>query len=121
MAGIPYEAGLGAETVRGVEDAPPYLYPLSSFLSTATHALAAPAGMDGPGGGWPILYGAGALAPNALGLAIEEDWYFDPERNHTTEQVAYVVFGTRPSGCGLGLELALLVPLLAGLGRRAAS
>jgi hypothetical protein len=102
--------------VRGVDDAPPYLYPLTSFPATATSALASPAGMDGLEGGWPILYGTGAVAHDALGLAIEEDWYWDPERSHTTEQVAYLVFGKRPRPrCGLGVELLLLIPLLARL------
>jgi hypothetical protein len=115
-------AGLGAETVQGFDDAPPYSYALPSFLSTATTALVSSAGMDGIEGGWPMLYGAGAVSPGALGLAIEEDWYFDPERNHTTEQVGYVVFGTRvttapPSGCGLGPELAVALAALLGLRR----
>jgi hypothetical protein len=118
IGGMAYEAGLGTDTVRGVDDAPPYLYPLSGFLATATHGVAAPAGMDGVEGGWPFLYGANALAPAALGLAVDEDWYFDPERSHPTEQLAYVVFGTRPRACGLGFELALLAPLLARLRRR---
>jgi hypothetical protein len=113
IEGIAYEAGLGAESVGGVEDAPPYDHPLSALLTTATHALAAPAGMNDVDGGWPILYGAGALAPDVLGLAIEEDWYLDPERSHAPEQLGYVVFGTRPRGCGLGAELALLALLLA--------
>jgi hypothetical protein len=103
IEGVAYEAGLGAEAVRGVDDAPPYLYPLSSFLATATSALASPAGMDGLEGGWPILYGAGAVAHDALGLAIEEDWYWDPERSHTTEQVAYLVLGPT-TACNDGLD-----------------
>jgi hypothetical protein len=118
IEGAAYEAGLGPETVRGVGDAPPYAYALTSFPATATSAIASPAGMDGLEGGWPILYGAGAVAYDALGLAIEEDWYWDPERSHTTEQVAYLVFGARPRRrCGIGFELALLVPLLAQLRR----
>jgi len=118
IEGVAYEAGMGAETVRGVDDAPPYQYALTSFPTTATSAVASPAGMDGLEGGWPILYGSGAVAHDALGLAIEEDWYWDPERSHTTEQVAYLVFGARPRpGCGVGFELALLVPLLARLRR----
>ncbi len=121
MNGTAYVAALGAETIRGVEDAPPYNYSLPSFLTGATAAVASSAGMDGIEGGWPILYGAAAVSPTALGLAIEEDWYFDSERNHTTENVGYMVFGFRIGGgsvCGLGIELTLLLPLLAGLRRR---
>jgi hypothetical protein len=73
--------------------------------------------MDGLEGGWPILYGDDALANDALGVAIEEDWYFDPERSHTTEQVAYLVVGSK-AGCGLGAELALLLPVLGWARRR---
>ena len=122
IEGAAYEAGVGPDTVRGVDDAPPYPYALGAFLTTATSAVASSAGMDGSEGGWPILYGAGAVSPTALGLATEEDWYFDPERSHPTEQVAYVVFGTRPrTGCGLGSELAPLFLLLLGLRRRSAT
>jgi hypothetical protein len=74
--------------------------------------------MDGVEGGWPILYGAGAVAAGSLGLAIEEDWWFDPERSHPTEQAAYIVFGSRGGSCGIGFELVFLTPLLAALQRR---
>jgi hypothetical protein len=118
IEGVAYDADLGPETIRGVDDAPPYVYGLTAFLKTPTHALASSAGMDGLEGGWPILYGAGALATGGLGVAIDEDWYWDSERSHTTEQLGYVVFGTRPVRCGLGWELVLLAPLLARLRRR---
>jgi hypothetical protein len=119
LGGKRFIAGLGPETVRGVDDAPPFPYALPSFLPTATHALVSSAGMDGLEGGWPILYGAGAVTPRELRLAIEEDWYYDTERSHTTEQVAYLVFGPQPSlVCGLGPELTLLLPALAALARR---
>jgi hypothetical protein len=120
LDGHAYVAALGSETIRGVDDGPPFVYPLPSFLDVPRNAVASSAGMDGIEGGWPILYGADAVQPGALGLAIEEDWYFDPERSHTTEQVAHVVFGLRRSRCGLGFELVLLVPLRAILRRRRA-
>jgi len=113
-----FVAGLGAETVRGVDDGPPFAYTLPSFLSPASHAVASSAGMDGLEGGWPILYGPGAVSASELHLAIEEDWYYDTERSHTTEQVAYLVFGPQASVCGLGPELALVLPVLAALARR---
>jgi hypothetical protein len=47
--------------------------------------------MDGSEGGWPILYGATPVTTSGLKLAIEEDALGDPERSHTTEQVAYLV------------------------------
>jgi hypothetical protein len=119
LGGKRFVAGVGPETVRGVDDAPPFPYAMPSFLTTASHAVVSSAGMDGLEGGWPILYGAGAVSASELRLAIEEDWYYDTERSHTTEQVAYLVFGAPPgSACGLGPELALLLPALAALARR---
>jgi hypothetical protein len=117
LGGRPFRAGVGPETIRGVEDGAPFPYGLAPGLPGPTHAVAASAGMDGLEGGWPILYGEDALASDVLGLAIEEDWYFDPERSHTTEQVAYLVVGSK-AGCGLGAELALLLPVLGWARRR---
>jgi hypothetical protein len=117
LDGMAYVAGLGADSVTGVSDAPPTVYPLAGDLGTARVAVASAAGMDGSEGGWPILYGADAVQPSQLALAFEEDWFLDPERSHTGEQVAYVVFGPRGGSCGLGPELALLLPILAALRR----
>jgi hypothetical protein len=119
IEGQAYMAGLGAESVGGVDDAPPYVYALPSFFRATVAAVASPAGMNGSEGGWPILYGVDAVQPRELHLATEEDWYIDSERSHPSEQVAFVVFGRRPySACGLGAELALALPLLAALRRR---
>lgn len=91
MDGIAYEAGLGADTVRGMTNTPPYSYGLAGVSSPSTGILSQ-AGMDGVNGGWAVLYGAGTLTAGAVNMAIEEDWYLDSERNHTTEQVGYIVF-----------------------------
>lgn len=86
-----YLAGLGADTVRGMKNRPPFNYSLSG-LESASVAIVSQAGMDGGDGGWAILYGPSAVSATRLSLAIDEDWYYDSERNHTTEQVAYIVF-----------------------------
>lgn len=86
-----YVAALGKDSVRGMENRPPYNYSLSG-LASASAAIVSQAGMDGTDGGWAILYGQDALSPTRLRLAIDEDWYLYPERNHTTEQVSYIVF-----------------------------
>jgi hypothetical protein len=112
LGGFRFVAGVGPETVRGVGDAPPYVYPLAGGLTRAIAAVASPAGMDGLEGGWPILYGPDAVRASQLGLAIEEDWWWDDERSHTTEQVSYVVFGQRRLRCGQGMELVFVLPLL---------
>jgi hypothetical protein len=91
IGGRGYLAGLGADTVRGMDNRPPFTYPLSGLTSAST-AVVSQSGMDGADGGWAILYGPSAVSANQLKLAIEEDWYYDPECSHTTEQVAYIVF-----------------------------
>ena len=91
MNGQGYRAGLGADSVRGVSNTPPYSYGLTG-LSAASTAILSSAGMDGKEGGWPILYGSNPVTTTQLRMAIEEDWYWDSERSHTTEQVNYIVF-----------------------------
>jgi hypothetical protein len=91
IEGKKYLAGLGADTVRGMENGPPYTYSLSG-LTLASAAIVSQGGMDAADGGWPVLYGPNAVRPAELRLAIDEDWYFSPERRHTTEQVFYIVF-----------------------------
>ena len=84
---LQYEAAVGADNVRGVVDAAPYTYPLTS--ADREIAVVASAGMDGTNGGWPVLYGSAPLQPN-LQLGIDEDQIGDSERGRTTDQVAYV-------------------------------
>ena len=77
----------GADTIRGVLNSPPYNYSLPRSYSYATATISA---MDGADGGWAVLYGASPVS-NQLHLAIDEDTVADPDRNHTSEEVAYWV------------------------------
>ena len=92
VSGVSYIAGLGADTVSGLSNSPPYSYAFSSTLNVQT-AVVSQSGMDGVNGGWAILYGANAFTNDSIALAIDEDQSKDTERSHTSEQVAYVVFG----------------------------
>jgi hypothetical protein len=65
---------------------------------TANRAVASMAGMKGGDGGWPVLYGSGAVGPNGLQLAIDEDNLLDTERSHTNEQVAFLALDGATSG-----------------------
>jgi hypothetical protein len=86
-----YRAALGADTVRGMANRPPFTYSFSG-LSSASTAIVSQAGMDGNEGGWAVLYGPNAVSATRLRLAIDEDWYLYSDRSHTTEQVSYIVF-----------------------------
>ena len=66
-------------------------------LPGASLAIASMAGIDGGDGGWPVLYGAGAVGPSKLNLAIDEDNMLDAERGHTDEQVGYLVLDGNPA------------------------
>jgi len=91
LQGRKYAAALGADTVRGMGNAPPYKYSLSG-LPLASVAIVSQAGMDAADGGWAVLYGPNPVSATRLRLAIDEDWYLHSERSHTTEQLSYIVF-----------------------------
>jgi len=91
IEGINYVADLGSNAIAGVGDSPPYTYSISG-LSSANVAIASCAGMNGPNGGWAILYGADPLTSTSLNLAIDEDVAGDTERDHISEEVGYIVF-----------------------------
>jgi hypothetical protein len=92
VSGLSYNAGVGGDTIQGVDDSPPYSY--SHSVASPYGAVVSQAGMDGSDGGWGILYGSNAITPGILNLAIDEDQVGDLERRHTDEQVAFIVFGT---------------------------
>ena len=91
--GVAYEAGVGADIVRGYDNSTtPYSYSLSGNLSSASAAAVNLAGMDGSDGGWAVLSGANPLSPTSLQLHVKEDDLGDSEQAHTTEQISYLVF-----------------------------
>ena len=91
LNGASYTAALGSDIILGMTNSPPYTYSLTG-LSDATVAVATQAAMDGGNGGWALLYGANPVTATSLNLAIDEDQLVDSERNHTSEQVGYIVF-----------------------------
>ncbi len=82
-------AGVGSDSVQGIDDDPPYEY--SHGASDPDYAIVSQVGMDGGDGSWAYFYGT-PWDSTYLYLAVDEDQIGDQERNHTTEQVAYVVF-----------------------------
>jgi hypothetical protein len=93
IKGVEFEAFLGADTIMGAVDSPPYVYNFkNAFASVPRVALVTMEGVDGPNGGWAYLYGPTFATTTNLYLSIDEDQISDSERNHSTEQVGYVVF-----------------------------
>ncbi|WP_196139345.1 PD40 domain-containing protein [Aliikangiella sp. G2MR2-5] len=86
--GLNYIARLGGDTIRGVQNGL-YNYSLSG-LTNPKSAVCSQAAMDGGNGGWAVLLGE--INADRLTLGIDEDRMKDSERNHTTEQVGYIVF-----------------------------
>ena len=86
MANAFVKIELGADSVAGTNNSPPYNYSLPRNYSYATATQAAE---DGGNGGWAVLYGNSPVS-TVLQLAIEEDTVAgDKTRTHTKEHVAY--------------------------------
>ncbi|MFC4991277.1 cadherin domain-containing protein [Rubritalea tangerina] len=91
--GVAYEAGLGADLPEGVgETTTGWNYSLSGTLSTANLAVISQAAIDGNDGSWAVLYGASPWSTSQLTIAVDEDQLKDSERNHSNEQVGYLIF-----------------------------
>ena len=91
-------AGVGADSVSGVgNSATGYSYAISNIANPETVILSS-AAMDGGDGGWPVLFGADPVSASTIQLAIDEDQIRDTERNHTSEQVAYLAISAQSNG-----------------------
>jgi len=88
--GFPYVVGLGADSIRGVDNSPPYSNSYN-VMSNSKTAVVTQAGMDGYNGGWAFLYGNSPITPtdSTINIAIDEDQSADSERRHTSEQVVF--------------------------------
>lgn len=92
---IDFSVALGADSVTGVGNSPPYTYGLSDDFEIG---VVTQAGEDGGQGGWAVLYGADPLPANTIQLAVDEETVAgDTSRTHTTEQIAYWVFKNEQS------------------------
>ena len=95
IGGVEFEAFVGPDTIKGVTNSPPYTYNFDTTFGSAPQvAVTTMAGMDGGNGGWAYVHGSTLATTTSLYLSIDEDQIGDSERNHTTEQVGYVVFET---------------------------
>ncbi len=93
IGGVEFEAALGADTVRGTGNNPPYSYSYSTPFSAApTVAVASQSAMDGNDGSWVQAHGATLSSAGTLFLSVDEDQIGGSERRHTSEQVSYAVF-----------------------------
>jgi len=93
LGGVQFEAALGADTVLGIDDAPPYTYTFNTPFSSAPQvAVVTLAAVDGANGGYAQTLGSPQTTATQLFLSIDEDTIGDTERSHTSEQVAYVAF-----------------------------
>lgn len=91
--GKKFVAAVGKDKVRGVADAAHgYAYALDGFSQTDI-AIVSAAGMDDDEGAWPVLYD-NSPTPSVISTFALEDQCQDNERSHSSEQVAYLVFGT---------------------------
>jgi len=89
---VSYQLALGADTVQGMGDSPPYTYSLSAFSSTPECAIVTQSAMDDGDGSWSYLYGANPMSATEIHLSVDEDQIGDSERSHQNEQVGFLVF-----------------------------
>jgi hypothetical protein len=93
IGSLNYDAAVGSDIVRGLGNSSTGYNYSTATISNISSAHVSSAGMDGGDGGWPCLFGQTPVSTSQITLSFPEDVLRDTERNHTTEQVAYIVFG----------------------------
>jgi hypothetical protein len=96
IGSLSYDAAVGSDIIRGLDNSSSG-FDYSTAISAISSAHLSAAGMDGGDGGWPTLFGTTPVSTSQITLSFPEDVLGDSERSHTTEQVAYVVFGAAPT------------------------
>ena len=105
LNGIKYDVKRTADAIRGFADSPPYTTAFSqTFTSTPEVCVVAQLEMDGPNGGWGILY---SITSTSFGMAIDET--LETDRRHTTETCGAVAFETSGSWSTANYQLNLEV------------
>ncbi len=92
IGALRFAAGVGDDSIRGVDNAPPYAYAISGGIASASSAVVSLAGMGSTNGGWAVLYGPNPVTTTHLNLAVDEDQLQDLERRRGTERAGYIVF-----------------------------
>ncbi len=88
--GIEFETAVGTDSIRGWNNsASGNTYSLLNSYATTSISIASITAMDGNNGGWSTI--RGPVFGNQLTISIDEDQVLDTERNHTTEQVSYLI------------------------------
>jgi len=85
---IEYAAALGTDNVTHAN----IIYNYTG-VNNAESVVLGPMAMDGGDGYWPVLISDTPLSNNTITLSVDEDQIRDTERNHTTEQLGYLVLG----------------------------
>ena len=113
VAGQTLLAGLGASSVQGIDDLPPFSYPIAGVAEPSV-AIVKQSGMKESDGSWAVLHGPNALSLNNIDLTIDQDQLKDSERANPGEQVSYLVIDTG-SGTGVLNGSVSLAPLAVDL------
>ncbi len=96
-------AGITTDTVRSVDDSPPYTFSTGSQMDVGVTTQMAE---DGGHGGYSGLYGAAPLAGSSIRMALDESANLD--RNHTTEFVSWMAFGEVDTSIGVTKDVDIV-------------
>jgi hypothetical protein len=112
--GLPYYAQQGPDTVVGMGNGAPVTYglPGAPFVPGG-FAVASQSAMDGNNGSWAVLHGTDPVGDTFLNLGVDEDQNRDADRNHTTENVNYIVLA---GPCAVRVQTEMTVDYMCTFG-----